>query len=112
MKKLIVALCVALSVTTAKAEFWTGNDLYYSIISTDINKRFQALGYIMGIYDMGIHGAFCPQTEQGITVGQLQDMIKQHLEQNPSQRHRVADRLIAELFKQVWPCAHQRRNPV
>ena len=75
MKKLIVAVCVALSVTTAKAEFWTGNDLYYSIISTDINKRFQALGYIMGIYDMGIHGAFCPQTEQGITVGQLQDMI-------------------------------------
>lgn len=84
MKKILVMLLMIPAI--ARAEFWSGNDLYNRIMSSEMTDRIQALGYVIGVYDMGIRAAFCPPSESGITAGQIRDMTRQYLENNPSQR--------------------------
>jgi hypothetical protein len=97
----------------ARAEFWTGNDLFQKQTSTEVMERMQALGYVMGIYDAYVHVHFCPKTESGITAGQVNDMIRQYLSMNPARRNEQGYTLVREAFAQVWPCpTRNNRNPV
>jgi hypothetical protein len=106
MKKLVATLLMVPMV--AHADFWTGNDLYSRQTSTDSIDKVQAFGYVMGLYDAGVRAVFCPPTERGITVGQVNDMAKNWLANVPHRRNEPAERLVFEMFKQVWPC--QNRN--
>lgn len=107
MKKLLVAMLMIPAM--ARAEFWTGNDLYAKLNSVEAFDRINGLGYVMGVYDAQVHVVFCPPTEQGMNAGQVKDMVLQYLAANPSQRHRQGYALVAESFRSVWPCAN--RNP-
>ena len=107
MKKLLVALLMVPAI--ARAEFWSGNDLYAKLGSAEVTDRIQGLGYVMGIYDAQVHVIFCPPTEQGINAGQVKDMVYQYLNVYPGQRHRQAYALVSETFRAVWPC--QNKNP-
>lgn len=110
MRKLIAALLIVPSI--ASAEFLSGNDLYHRLTSNDSGDKFYALGYIVGAYDMGVHVSFCPRTEQGITAGQVQDIVRNYLAANPGFRQRSADWLVREALKQVWPCANNTKGRV
>lgn len=108
MKKWIAGLLMVPCI--AHAEFLTGNDIYQRMTSRDISDQLYALGYVVGAYDMGVHVFFCPRTEQNITAGQVRDIAQSYLASNPGQRHRTAEALMREAFRQVWPCANQNRN--
>lgn len=101
MKLIAVALLVFCSSVNAES-FYTGNDLLRLMQSGDEINRVIGLSYVMGAVDMGNKVHFCPATR--VTGGQVRDIVKQHLEQNPSGRHEVADIILIGLFKQLWPC--------
>jgi hypothetical protein len=101
MKLIAVALFVFCSSANA-ASFYTGNDLLRFMQSGVEINRVIALSYVMGAVDMGNKVHLCPSTQ--VTGGQVQDIVKQYLEQNPSIRHEVADIILIGLFKRLWPC--------
>lgn len=112
MKKLLAILLFIPSL--ARAEFWTGNDLYEKLRSTDVMDRVQGTGFVMGVYDAYVHLFFCPASEAGITVGQIADMVSYNLAANPNQRNKAAYFLVRDTFRKTWPCAtntpKERRN--
>lgn len=105
MRKLLAVLLFFPAM--AHAEFWTGNKLYERLTSSDVTDRVQAMGYVMGVYDVAVHALFCPGPEGNITVGQVQDMAKNWLANNPHRRNESAEKLVTEAFRQVWPCRNR-----
>ena len=105
MRKLLAVLLFVPAM--AHAEFWTGNKLYERLTSSDVTDRVQAMGYVMGVYDVAVHALFCPGPEGNITVGQIQDMAKNWLANNPHRRNESAEKLVTEAFRQVWPCRNR-----
>lgn len=106
MKKLLAALLFVPAM--AHAEFYTGNEIYMKMTNdSSIVDRTVAMGYVVGVYDVGVHLFFCPKTEQGITVGQIGDMVKNWLYSNPHRRNELAQKLILDVFKQTWPCPNR-----
>lgn len=108
MKKLLVALLMVPAM--AYAEFWTGNNLYDRMTSSEVTERIQALGYVMGVFDVYVNITFCPGSQSGITAGQIRDMAVAWLGANPTQRNRNAEVLLNEIFKQAWPCKNRNNN--
>jgi hypothetical protein len=92
MKKLIaILLCVP---CMASAEFMSGNNLH--------NKMTGDL------FDVYVSVTFC--SPENVTAGQVSDMVKRYLDNNPSTRHKTAESLINLALKQAWPCANNRGN--
>lgn len=105
MKKWLV--CLMFVPAMARAEFWTGNNLYDRLTSADVSERIQGMGYVMGVFDVYVNVTFCPGSQTGITVGQIRDMSIAWLGANPTQRHKTAESLVNEAFKQAWPCRNR-----
>ena len=108
MKKWLA--CLLFVPVMARAEFWTGNNLYDRITSSEVSERIQALGYVMGVFDVYVNITFCPGSQSGITAGQIRDMAAAWLAANPTQRNRNAEALLNEIFKQAWPCKNRNNN--
>ena len=102
MKKLIASLLFVPCM--ASAEFMTGNNLH-SKMNGDFGDKMLALGFIQGVFDVYVSVTFC--SPDNITAGQVSDMVKKYLDNNPSTRHKTAESLINEALKQVWPCANR-----
>lgn len=100
MKKLLIALLFPIA---AHAEFYTGNILLDKLQSHNTIDKAVALGYVMGVFDANQGATHCAGNRD-ITAGQIQDMARAYLENNPSNRNRTADILLGELFKKAWPC--------
>ena len=105
MKKLLIAFLMIPAM--AQAEFFTGNDLLALIQSREVIDRMQALGYIQGVADANMNIVICPP--DGVTAGQIKDMIRNYLQNILATRNRSADRIIQDALKSVWPC--QNRAP-
>ena len=103
MKKLFVSLLFVPAV--ANAEFMSGNQLLSDMKGSDMNQML-ALGYIMGVSDTCTTITICPPAN--VTAGQVQDIVRQHLEANPSKRHFTADSLIKNKLEEIWPCRRGR----
>lgn len=99
MKKLLI---LAAFVTSAHAEFIDGNRLLADLKSTDAFERGIAMGYILGIADRGRSVTNCMPSN--VTAGQLQDMVRQHLESFPGGRHYTGDVIVSFVLSQAWPC--------
>lgn len=106
MKKFIAILLFVPMV--AHAEFESGNTLLSKLDSSTIADRMFALGYVIGVVDAYMNVSVCPP--QGVTAGQINDMVRNYISNNPATRNRSADLLISEALKQVWPCRNQRQN--
>jgi len=94
----------------AHAEFWTGNDLLAHIKSTEATQRVQAVGYVMGVFDATGSIAHCGNSLSSITSGQVRDVARQYLEQNPGTRDIVADVLLRAAFGATWPCPEKKKK--
>jgi hypothetical protein len=105
MKKLL--LIAALVCTSAHAEFKTGNKLLEDMTSSSMNQM-NALGYVTGVADALMGITFCMPSN--VNAGQVHDMVKLYLEQNPANRHNTADRIVNHVLKTVWPCAQRGQN--
>ena len=99
MKKIIACFLIAPSI--ASAHFMSGNDLLRDMNGGSVNRSL-AIGYVLGVTDTLTNIAICPPAN--ITSGQVTDIIKKHLEDNPSSRHYSADSLISNKLVSIWPC--------
>jgi hypothetical protein len=99
MKKLLAVALFAPAV--ASAGFMTGNDLL-SRMNGDNISQIQAIGYVQGVYDAYSNFVFCPPN--GVSAGQVNDMIKNYITNTPATRNKSADILIGAALKGVWPC--------
>ena len=107
MKKFIVALLMIPAM--AHAAFRTGNDLLSEMNSTEFFSRGLALGYIMASADMARSVWFCPPNNGGgITAGQIHDMVRNYLTNNPAIRNRPADSIMIEVLSAWYPCKNGR----
>ena len=107
MKKILAALlmvpCVAL------AEFWSGNTLL-DRMNGDTMDRVQAYGYVIGVFDTSAGVDHCGAGTSGLNVKQVNDIVKQYLEQNPSTRNYSADLLARVAFSKTWPCSKKGKG--
>lgn len=105
MKKLFAALLIAASPAVyAQAEFETVQSLYTQM-NGNANDRLIAMGYIVGIHDALSGIAIC--SPDSITKGQLRDLIKLYLDNNPKLRassSELASKAVAQALAQIWPC--------
>jgi hypothetical protein len=107
MKKLLAGLLFV--PVMAHAEFWTGNKLFTHMQGTNMDQ-VQAYGYVMGVFDTDAGVGHCGNNAGNITVGQINDIAKQYLEQNPSIRHFPADILVRAAFGRTWPCPKDNKK--
>lgn len=99
MKRLVIAALLVAS--SAHAEFWDGNKLLAKM-NGEIVEQMQALGYVMGASDVGYGTNHCPPSN--VTAGQMEDIVKRHLNNNPATRHFTADSIIYRALRNVFPC--------
>ena len=103
MKKLL--LCLLMVPAMARAEFFTGNNLLALLKSNNSMDLVQGLGYVQGVFDSHVKVTICPPPN--ITAGQVSDMVRNYLDNNPATRNYSADSLISNALRQVWPCANR-----
>jgi len=100
MKHTILALAILCG--NAHAEFYTGNDLLQKFDSESHGERMLAIGYVMGVFDVGQSVLHCsPAT---VTSGQVRDMAAAYIRGTPAKRHKSAESLINEVLAAAWPC--------
>jgi len=100
MKKFIASLLFVPAM--ANAEFLSGNDLLRDMNSKGLDQML-AIGYVLGVADVYVRNLIC--LPENIKAGQLHDVIKRFLEENPAIRHYSADSLILFRLEELWPCA-------
>lgn len=98
----LVALCA-----TAHANFKDGNRLLADLNNTGASNTqimpALGLGYIMGVADAYGGITHCPP--DNVTAGQVRDMVRNYLENNPAIRHLPANQIVVSVLRGVWPCA-------
>jgi hypothetical protein len=98
------AFILALMVGSAHAEFMDGNALLAQMKdSGSYFRQGHAMGYVSGVADMGYGVVHC--SPSNMTAGQLNDMIKNYLENTPADRHLTGDVVVNKVLKTMWPCA-------
>lgn len=105
MKNLV--LLTVLFAGAAQAEFWDGNTLL-ARMNGSIGEQNAALGYVMGVTDAHQNISQC--APEGVTSGQIRDMVRNYLTNTPAVRHLTADSLVLHVLKGAWPCGGQRRG--
>ena len=107
MKRIALALFLAATPLLASAQFLNGNELLTKCTSPDAIQRMDCLGYVSGVTDTLATVTVCPP--QGVSRGQVQDMVVQFLSSVPAERHRPADVLVGSLLSSTWPCKRNQQ---
>jgi len=100
MKRVIFLLAFS---GMAHAEFNDGNQLLSKLKDSSYFSQGYGMGYIAGIADMGVGVVHC--APPNVTAGQLNDMVKNYLDNTPADRHLTGDTIVNKVLKTVWPCA-------
>ena len=101
MRKLIPTLLLAVA-PLAHAEFRDGNDLFSKMRESGTGYNAVTIGYVQGVVDALQNVLFCPPPS--VTAGQLYDMVRGYLADNPGERHLSGDVIITRVLKSSWPC--------
>jgi hypothetical protein len=109
LKKALLALATLLFLffIIVYAQFKTGNNIYSMLTNSNSNMFIQAaeenyaMGYIIGVYD-SFDGIFF-SAPTGVTQGQVFDVVKKYLEENPASRHEIASKLIIRALAEAFP---------
>lgn len=109
MKRIIAILATALAPLCANGStfFLTGNELLSKCNSTEMHLRTDCIGYVTGVFDAFSSITIC--APNGVTRGQVRDVVVQYLNMIPSERHKAADLLVGAVLAATWPC--QRNQP-
>ena len=99
MKKIIAAALMLPALV--QAEFISGNDLL-TRINGEGSTPMYALGYIAGVSDVNYQTNICPP--ENVNLGQMRDMVRNHLVANPQFRHYSADVIVLHVLKTAFPC--------
>ena len=90
MKKALIAL--ALAAPLAHADFFSGNDLYAKLLSSNPADKVTAVAYIAGVADGGQGNKHC--IPDGVSVGQIVELTTNVLRSQPENRHFGASQFI------------------
>ena len=101
------ALIFLLAATSVQAEFMDGNTLLADMNGSQM-RQASSIGYVMGVADTLHSVSFCPP--QQATAGQVHDMVKQYLVENPSQRHHTGDTIVKHVLSRTWPCRQTQQR--
>ena len=104
MKKFIAGLLMV--PCFAHADFDNGNELYSKMTDAASSRQMYALGFVIGVHEMLEGDLVC--ASDNVTAGQLRDIVKKYLEDNPSTRNRPAVILAGIAMAQAFPCAKQK----
>lgn len=120
MKKLtiVIALVASFHATGWAAARYSGNDLLTDLKDSQGTGMLSGLSYLGGIIDAE---ALARNLEQrrpyprpyyclpdGVTGGQVSDIVRQHLEANPTTRHYSAVFPVTAALLKAFPC---KENP-
>jgi hypothetical protein len=111
MRRGLCALTVILPCLTAHAGFDSGNRLYEDCASANYFNRGYCAGYIVGIVDTVESmqaGGVLPKSAlcipEGVTKGQLTDVVGKFLAENPVLRNQDAGSLVPQAINAAFPC--------
>lgn len=104
MKTLIFAALMVVA-TSAQAEFKNGNRLYEQMTGSNFDQM-NAMGYVTGVADALNGVTYCPPAT--VTAGQLNDMVRNYLQQNPAIRHFTGDLIVRRVIEDMWPCEKKK----
>ena len=99
MRSAVLALCFVAA--GAHAEFKDGNKLLSEMNGSQF-QQMSALGYVVGVADALDGVTVC--SPNSVTAGQIHDMVKQFLENNPGLRHFTGDAIVNRVLSKAWPC--------
>jgi hypothetical protein len=113
MKKKIAAILILLAPITAYAGYVSGNDLHDSLLAferfqsgrnltNDGNEVIKLTGYLMGTADSWNGISFC--TTPGVTVGQIANITRKHMESMPENWNQPAAYLVVDALAKAFPC--------
>lgn len=88
--------------SSAQAFFYDGNDLLRRLNFDDEVVQMVALGYVAGVSDANKGRTHC--MPNNVTTGQLRDMVRNYLNNNPAERHYTAHSIVREVLASVFPC--------
>jgi hypothetical protein len=108
MKKWLV--CLLFVPAMARAEFETGNTLYTKMQDQSIGEKMYVMGYVTGVFDAHQHINHCLPAGVNVTIGQVTDIARMYLQNNPAIRHKTADVLLRDAFRNLWPCANRNNS--
>lgn len=109
MKKALIVACVAFIAMGAQAHFIDGNQLFANIESQTPAERTFAIGFVTGVVDAAQNEIVC--VPDRVTIRQIVDISKTHLQQNPSIRHKPAAYIVLKAVSDVWPCKTKTPTP-
>ena len=102
--KYALLLCASFALPV-HAQMFSGNklmDAFNKSETSNIDWGFTR-GYVAGVYDTNAGTGFC--APGNVSLGQVTDMTKNYLENNPAVRHLPADAIILYMLDKSWPCA-------
>ena len=105
MKRLLLVISANICLSVQAGTFWDGNTLYNKLNGSTM-EQMQALGYIMGAADAFDTATVC--APMNVTAGQMNDMMKNYLENYPAVRHLPADSIINVVLGRMWPCEKKK----
>lgn len=105
MKRIFFTAAMLCGGAQASSNMFTGQELYTRLTS----DRVMALGYIAGVADSQSGITICMPPGK-VTLGQMADMVKQSLENVPSERHLSADIYVQVTLSNRWPCAKKEKG--
>lgn len=109
MKKFIFGLTLcSLTTVHANAAFFSGNDLYSRMTSGETVKEVMALGFVVGVHDAFEGEYIC--TSNSVNAGQLRDIVKKYLAENPSIRDTNAVMITTVALGQAFPCSKKGKK--
>lgn len=108
MGKAIALLLVLCLSVPAHAGFMTGNTLLSSMRSDELFKRAYAIGFILGVHDVYEDEVIC--SGANVTGGQLRDIVRKFLEENPNERDMPAHLLVMISLGKAFPCRSKSKS--
>ncbi len=104
--KLIFTIILSIFSTFSYAQFYSGNDLKQKCAAPSYTDEAICMGYVTGVYDtLKSQGTIC--SSGGVTVGQLQEIVKKYFVQYPERLHFTAESLVRSSFREVFPCSRR-----
>ncbi len=114
MKRWVATVGTCLICGTASAAFLSGNDLHRLLQGSNMQQA-QANSFVIGVYDTirVAHDAdarakrdkmLCVSERSGIVSGQVIDVVRKYLRDNPENRNESAASLVWVALNQAWPC--------
>lgn len=105
MKRLALIFALSLVFISSIASAYSGNEILQHFEGGDVERNY-AHGFVDGaISVLDAEDSICLPK---VTHGQIHDVVKQFLKENPAKRHLSAVLLVLLATNEAWPCPKEQ----